>query len=141
MADLSQFFKLKAINTILLKKIIILLGTISGCEIAPNTGTNVTKFFTLATESSTVVTKLVTRMLHHDHTQRYSELNRFAKIILWQTSLLSLFPKCGKCILIDNKTPSRIEVSLNVVYQLSQCPLCRTLQNLILEGLSSMLTA
>ena len=37
-------------------------------EIAPNTGANVTKFFTLVTKSSKVVTKLATRMLHHNLT-------------------------------------------------------------------------
>ena len=73
-----------------------------GREIAPNTGANVTKFFTLATKSSKVVAKLATRMLHHNHTQRYSELKRFAKINPRQTSSLSLFPKCGTCISIDD---------------------------------------
>ena len=37
-------------------------------EIAPNTGANVTKFFTLVTKSSKVVAKLATRMLHHNLT-------------------------------------------------------------------------
>ena len=61
----------------------------SGCEIVPYTDANATKFFTLATKSSKAVAKLVTRMLHHNHTYRYSELTRFAKINLQQTSSLS----------------------------------------------------
>ena len=39
-----------------------------GCEIVPNTGANMTKFFTLVTKSSKVVSKLVIRMLHHNLT-------------------------------------------------------------------------
>ena len=38
------------------------------CEIVPNTGANAPKFFTLATKSSKLVTKLVTRILHHNLT-------------------------------------------------------------------------
>ena len=37
----------------------------AGCKIAPNTGTNATKFFTLATKSRKLGAKLATRMLHH----------------------------------------------------------------------------
>ena len=37
-------------------------------EIVPNTGTNATKFFTLATKSWKLVAKLATRMLHHNLT-------------------------------------------------------------------------
>ena len=74
----------------------------TGHEIAPNTGTNTTKFFTLATKSRKLVTKLVTRMFHHNLTKRYSELKRFAKINPRQTSSLSLFPKRSTCISIDN---------------------------------------
>ena len=59
----------------------------SGCEIVPYTDANSTKFFTLATKSLKAVAKLVTRMLRHNH--RYSELTRFAKINLRQTSSLS----------------------------------------------------
>ena len=70
--------------------------------------------------------------VHHDLTKRYSELKRFAKINPRQTSLLSLFPKRSTCISIDNKTPSWIQVSLNVVYYPSQCPLCSTLKILSL---------
>ena len=66
-----------------------------GREIVPNTGANVTKFFTLVTKSSKVVAKLATRMLHHNLTKRYSEFKSFAKINLRQTSSSSLFPKCG----------------------------------------------
>ena len=73
-----------------------------GCEIAPNTGANATKFFTFVTKSSKVVTKLATRILHHNFTQRYNELKRFAKINPQQTSLLSLFPKRGTCTSIDD---------------------------------------
>ena len=39
-----------------------------GREIAPNTGANVTKFFTLATKSWKLVAKLATKMLYHNHT-------------------------------------------------------------------------
>ena len=39
-----------------------------GREIEPNTGANVTKFFTLVTKSSKVVTKLVIRMRHRNLT-------------------------------------------------------------------------
>ena len=74
----------------------------TGHEIAPNTGTNVTKFFTLATKSRKLVAKLVTRMFHHNLTKRYSELKKFATINPRQTSLLSLFPKRSTCISIDN---------------------------------------
>ena len=73
-----------------------------GCEIVPNTGANTTKFFTLVTKSSKVVSKLATRMLHHNLTKRYSKLKRFAKINPWQTSSLSLFPKRGTCTSIDD---------------------------------------
>ena len=73
-----------------------------GCEIAPNTGANVTKFFTLVTKSWELVAKLATRMFHHNLTKRYSELKRFARINLQQTSSLSLFPKCSMCISIYN---------------------------------------
>ena len=45
-----------------------------GREIAPNTGANATKFFTLATKSWKLVAKLATRMFHHNLTKRYSEL-------------------------------------------------------------------
>ena len=37
-------------------------------EIAPNTGANATKFFTLATKSWKLVAKLATRMFHHNLT-------------------------------------------------------------------------
>ena len=40
----------------------------SGHESAPNTGASVTKFFTLVTKSLKLVTKLATRMLHHNLT-------------------------------------------------------------------------
>ena len=40
----------------------------SGREIAPNTGANATKFFTLATKSWKLVAKLVTWMFHHNLT-------------------------------------------------------------------------
>ena len=56
-----------------------------GHEIAPNTGANVTKFFTLATKSWKLVAKLATRMFHHNLTERYSESKRFAKINPRQT--------------------------------------------------------
>ena len=75
----------------------------TGHEIAPNTGTNVTKFFTLATKSRKLVAKLVTRMFHHNLTKRYSELKRFAKINPRQTSSLSLFPKRSTCISITRR--------------------------------------
>ena len=39
-----------------------------GREIAPNTGANATKFFTLATKSWKLVAKLATRMFHHNLT-------------------------------------------------------------------------
>ena len=42
----------------------------AGREIAPNTGTNVTKFFTLATKSWKLVAKLATRTFHHNLTKR-----------------------------------------------------------------------
>ena len=74
----------------------------AGREIAPNTGANATKFFTLATKSWKLVAKLATRMFHHNLTKRYSGLKRFAKINPRQTSLLRLFPKRNICILIDN---------------------------------------
>ena len=74
----------------------------SGREIAPNTGTNMTKFFTLATKSWKLVAKLATRTFHHNLTKRYSELKRFAKINPWQTSSLSLFLKHSTCFSIDN---------------------------------------
>ena len=50
------------------------LQALAGREIAPNTGANATKFFTLATKSCKLVTKLATRMFHHNHAKRYSEL-------------------------------------------------------------------
>ena len=81
---------------------------ITGREIAPNTGANATKFFTLATKSWKLVAKLATRMFHHNLTKRYSELKRFAKINPWQTSSLSLFSKRSTRISIDNYTPSWI---------------------------------
>ena len=64
-------------------------------EIAPNTGANTIKFFSLVTKSWKLVAKLA------------NELKRFVKINPRQTSSLSLFPK---------------QVSLNVVYHPSQCP-------------------
>ena len=80
----------------------LLMGTHGVEEIAANTGTNATKFLTLTTKSWKLVAKLVTSMFHHNPTKRYSEWKRFTKINPQQTSLLSLFPKCGTCILIDN---------------------------------------
>ena len=74
----------------------------AGREIAPNTGANATKFFTLATKSWKLVAKLATTTFHHNLTKRYSELNKFAKINPRQTSSLSLFPKRSTCISIDN---------------------------------------
>ena len=74
----------------------------TGCEIAPNTGANATKFSTLATKSWKLVAKLATRTFHHNLTKRYSELKRFAKINPRQTSSLSLFPKRNTCISSDN---------------------------------------
>ena len=65
---------------------------LTGREIVPSTGANATKFFTLASKSWKLVAKLATRMFHHNLTKRYSELKRFLKINLQQTSLLSLFP-------------------------------------------------
>ena len=44
------------------------LNILAGREIAPNTGANVTKFFTLAAKSWKLVGKLVTRMFHHNLT-------------------------------------------------------------------------
>ena len=86
-----------------MKEIIIMICIFSsGHEIAPNTGTNVTKFFTLATKSWKLIAKLATSMFHHNLTERYSELKRFAKINPWQTSLLGLFPKRSTCLSIDN---------------------------------------
>ena len=41
----------------------------TGHEIALNTGANATKFFTLATKSGKLVTKLATRMFHHNLTK------------------------------------------------------------------------
>ena len=79
------------------------MNNLAGHEIAPDTGANVTKFFTLMTKSCKLVTKLATRMFHHNLTKRYSELKRVAKINPQQTSLLSLFPKCSTCISIDNQ--------------------------------------
>ena len=46
----------------------------SGREIAPNTGANAIKLFTLATKSWKLVAKLASRMFHHNLTKRYSEL-------------------------------------------------------------------
>ena len=90
-----------------MKMIIVMICIFSsGHEIAPNTGANVTKFFTLVTKSWKLVTKLVTRMFHHNLTKRYSELNRFAKINPWQTSSLSLFSKHSTCISIDDLMPA-----------------------------------
>ena len=37
----------------------------AGRKIAPNTGANATKFFTLATKSSKLVAKLATRIFNH----------------------------------------------------------------------------
>ena len=74
----------------------------AGREVAPNTGTNATKFFTLATKSWKLVSKLATRMFHHNLNKRSGELKRFAKTNPRQTSSLSLFPKCSTCISIDN---------------------------------------
>ena len=51
----------------------------SGREIAPNTGANATKFFTLATKSWKLVVKLATRTFHYNLTKRYSELKRISK--------------------------------------------------------------
>ena len=65
---------------------------VSGYEITPNTGTSVTKFFTLVIKSWKLVTKLGTGMLHHNLTQRYIELKRFPKTNPWQTSSLRSFP-------------------------------------------------
>ena len=67
------------------------MNNLAGHEIAPDTGANVTKFFTLATKSWKLVSKLATRMFHHNLTKRYSELKRVAKINLWQTFSLSCF--------------------------------------------------
>ena len=60
-----------------------------------------TKFFTLTTKSWKLVAKLTNRMFHHNLTERYSELKRFAKINPRQTSSLSLFPKRSTCISIN----------------------------------------
>ena len=60
--------------------VLVLAGKRSGREIVPNTGANVTKFFTLATKSRKLAAKLTPRMLHHNLIWRYSELKRFAKI-------------------------------------------------------------
>ena len=74
----------------------------TGREIAPNTGANATKFFTLATKSWKLVAKLATRTFHHNLTKRNNELKRFAKINPRQTSSLSLFLKRSTCFSIDN---------------------------------------
>ena len=60
----SEFGDTKNLQTYLtgLKK------NITGREIAPNTGANATKFFTLATKSWKLVAKLATRMFHHNLT-------------------------------------------------------------------------
>ena len=53
----------------------------AGREIAPNTGANATKFFTLATKSWKLVAKLATRMVYHNLSKRYSELNFVVKFV------------------------------------------------------------
>ena len=53
----------------------------TGREIAPNTGANATKFFTLATKSWKLVAKLATRMFYHNLSKRYSELNFVVKFV------------------------------------------------------------
>ena len=75
---------------------------VTGREIAPNTGANATKCFTLATKSWKLVAKLATRTFHYNLTKRYREFKKFAKINPRQTSSLSLFPKRSTCISIDN---------------------------------------
>ena len=102
----TQSFKHNSIEDLLEK--CKQISQLQGGEIAPNTGANATKFFTLATKSWKLVAKLATRMFHHNLTKRYSELKRFAKINPRQTSSLRLFPKRNSCISIDNKTPSWI---------------------------------
>ena len=74
---------------------------LAGREIAPNTGANATKFFTLATKSWKLVAKLATRTFHYNLTKRYREFKKFAKITPRQISSLSLFPKRSTCISID----------------------------------------
>ena len=58
--------------TLSLKRDSVLLWKISfssaGRKIAPNTGANAIKFFSLATKSWKLVAKLATRMLHHNRT-------------------------------------------------------------------------
>ena len=99
--NILLFYHMKQIESMLLW-VCTVIHNVSGREIAPNTGANAPKFFTLATKSWKLVAKLVTRTFHHNLTKRYSELKRFAKINPRQTSSLSLFPKCSTCISIDN---------------------------------------
>ena len=64
-----------------MKEIIIMICIFSsGHEIAPNTGTSVTKFFTLATKSWKLIAKLATSMFHHNLTERCSELKDLQNI-------------------------------------------------------------
>ena len=62
--------KLRAVQLIFLDEISMIGNAMLNAEreIAPNTGANATKFFTLATKSLKLVAKLVTRMLHHNLT-------------------------------------------------------------------------
>ena len=66
-----SYFLIKR-ETVMLKHSWISTVT-SGREIAPNTGANATKFFTLATKSWKLVAKLATRTFHHNLTKRYRE--------------------------------------------------------------------
>ena len=81
----------------------------AGREIAPNTGSNATTFFTLATKSWKLVAKLATRVFHHNLTERYGEFKIFSTINLRQTSSLSLFPKRRRCVSIDILDLSELE--------------------------------
>ena len=77
---------------------------IAGHKIAPNTGANATKFFTLATKSW----KLVARISNHTLPRDLSDCWRFVKINLQQSSSLSPFLKCGTC------TISNVNLSLSL---------------------------
>ena len=79
----------------------------TGRKIAPNTGANATKFFTLATKCWKLVAKLATRISNHTLP---SNCWRFVKINLQQSSSLSPFPKRSTCTISNVNLSSRMSV-------------------------------
>ena len=92
----------------------------TGRKIAPNTGANATKLFTLATKSWKLVAKLATRISNHTLPRDLSDFWRFVKINMQQSSSLSPFLKRNICTISN----VHLSFSLDAILDLGNLSSC-----------------